>query len=1447
MKVKKIIAIIIALSVALSSVSVFAATEDVKLIQENENINILVDDAFNNGISTWTKSVAKYFSGVTGKLTYKNLTGGRFADTIVNPQYNVTNGYISFDMKAERTQDFAFMFRINGNNAYYLYFDYDFNKICLAKKHGGKELIIKEANLNLKDNQNYEVGVTLKGTEITISIDSVEYIKATDTDINSGSVGFSAIKGKYEIDNLLIYENKDEVYQQSDKVEQTTKIYVAPDGDDINGNGTYEKPYATMSKAKEMVTIAKGNYLPVEVIFKEGTYRINENTYFTAADSGSEFAPITYRAEEGKKVELTGASVIDHSKFEPVKDEEVLNKLYDHVKGKVLQLDLGAQGYTREELDFTTYSQNPLPTKSLGESNYYGKLNRIQFFLNDRTQPLSMWPNAGYAEIERGLKGSQDKNNYSDGGKIYFSNPEPLRWTEAKDAFVEGLLYYEWHYESIPIKQINLEERCIDLARYSTYGVRDKHEYRVINLVEEIDMPGEWFVDFETMILYYYPEKELTKDDVFEVSTLKQSFISLDGASYINFKDLTFKNNKGLYDEPFHDKNQFVDYGSGIEFGNNAHDIIIDGCTFKDLSGTGVRSIGYRGYQTFWGDTDVYIQNCDFYRCGNNAIRAAAGDSSKLEYGNLNIVNCFFYENKIERGNENSCGVNVLNNLLVRTRSNAVQLKGIEFRIDNNEVVYGSYLDCDSGAIYVGRNVANSGSSISRNLIMDYGPVPENERSFPCGGIYLDDCTGGIKLYQNIAKARGKKIKSTAIIYGGGPDNEYVGNISLDAVQGFIIQNRNSSNQYLNAAIAPLKDRYNANREGWSKKYPETERFLAYIEDYKLYDSRIDIRDNLVTNCNEPLVKTNWEVVPTMTGTVDDAYEINDLSIYNDPENGDYRITMEAKEKYNLPDTLPNVENLDLETIGIQRELVYNDKLVNFDITYPSQGETVPYANKIGFAWQSSDAACHYEYKIATDKEMKNIVATDEILDTFVEITTLEANKTYYITVTAVNTTRKFNYAIENTSGAIEFKTPSVFYSDTNLLETTMAALEKDKKAIKEGTKAGQYKEGTISLINSMLTEANTIVTSKPAQNIVDEMNSKVVNFRNQLPAYANIGYTTVSMSKRAPYEFISKETPVINLSEGKTEITTSAQPVTFAFKEIRPNAEAVKFKYKVSDTKNWHAFGLRLQDGTKHIYNDNCYYMITKADIFELQRSGKIIATAPNNGITVSNKENDVTMVCATMKNGVNIYIEVNGQVIFDYLDTDPLRELKPGKFGVYVGPETTMEISSVTNIPETLFTPSAKIAEQDESGETLTFGTEGTDFLRVSGEWTETTYKNTDDYIELLGTPGAEANIQLNAKGETTYIVSYWHHADSSYDSNVEVIVSGKDGEYRTKVDFTKGEDGYVELGSFKFTDNAAQFGKVTVIFRGSGNGKVPISSYMIKEVSADKYPDMLQKENQ
>lgn len=1433
--IKKILSLFIALSILSSNVYAVQTYNDIK----QSDATILFSDNFESGISGWTCSTQKYFSGNTGKLVYKNFLGRNFADTVVCEKYKISNGHISFDMRAENPVDFAVMLRTDGNSGYFAEFDYNRKKISLFKKVSrGKSEIIAETDFSFTDKTIYNVHIALLGGNISVKINSVEYINCKDFSINTGYVGFTASRGEYEIDNFIAYAFDDEEYLKTDTVEETVKLYVATDGDDEKGDGSYEKPFATPERAKKAVTRARSSYMPIEVIFKEGEYKRDKSFVLEASDSGTLFAPVTYKAEEGKEVSFNGATRLDISAFKPITDESVISRLYPHVKDKVVQMDLSAQGLTKEDVDFVTYGKTTSDTV----------LKKIKFFLNDRPQQIAQWPNAGFKTIDKAVRGSTSSSNPNEGGRIFFSNPEPLRWVNAKDAFVEGNMYYEWYTETIPVKEINTRDMSIDLLRYSGYGVREGHEYKVINLVEEIDMPGEWYVDIDSMILYYYPEKELTENDVFEISTMKEAFVSLNNVAYVNFKDIIFKNNKGPVDVKIGVNSQFRDYGGGIEFGNKTHDIVIDGCTFKDIGGTGIRSLSYNGNSFLWGDMNITISNNNFYRCSVEGIRPQGGNAITLENANINIVNNFFYESEIYGGQTHMCGINIINNLSVRIFNHAYRTMGCEFKIDNNEIVFGAYGMSDMGAIYVGRDLMMHGSSISRNLIMDYGPAPVEPRSFPCGGIYLDDASGGIELTQNISRARSKNYQSTGVIHGGGADLDYYGNISVDANRGFVVQNRIGSipstlGSASSGALQPVSRRLQENEAGWVKKYPETARMKEWFSDPGTYDSQDYFTDNLATNCDVATLKTSFDLKPYKTGIIDDAYEINDLSIYVDPENNDYRLKMEAVEKYNLPQTLPNEENLDINSIGLQREMKYNEKLVNFNITYPENGEVVPYANKVLVSWQHSDAANIYEYIVAKDAECKEIIVSGETMDNSVEFSTLEPNKTYYVKVKAINGARIHGYEIENNNGVIKFSTPANYYRNTELLALAIDKIEQKATKVNEGVKAGQEKAGTKAKIAEMVNSAKAIISDASAQNVIDAKTTELKLLIDRFDTFKNTGYATLNLIGNS--EWITSFASLESMDKGEKTVTfNTLTGGTVTFDEQLPNTEVVKFKYTISNLNGWHAIALRKQDASKAVYSDDGYYIVVKKDVIELQKKGTILKEAKNDGIVVDGKENEVTFGAVALEGGVNLYVEINGTVVFDYLDKEETMDAA-GMFALYIPKETTLSISMSDNIPTDLFEPSAEITEAIKSGVKQVFDTKYNGFKIVGGEFTESGYKaNPDKAEELIAVNGGEARWTITAKGDTTYEIWYYHHSGAENAKDVDVIVSGKDGTYRTKTDLSTGEEEYKLLGTFKFVSDDASIGVATVVFKT--NGKLPVSSVYIREVSKEN-PDMLKLENQ
>ena len=67
---------------------------------------------------------------------------------------------------------------------------------------------------------------------------------------------------------------------------------------------------------------------------------------------------------------------------------------------------------------------------------------------------------------------------------------------------------------------------------------------KAFNLLEELDMPTEWYVDKDTMKLYYYMSDSM-KNASFEISALRNPIISITDNDNISFEGISFESTRG--------------------------------------------------------------------------------------------------------------------------------------------------------------------------------------------------------------------------------------------------------------------------------------------------------------------------------------------------------------------------------------------------------------------------------------------------------------------------------------------------------------------------------------------------------------------------------------------------------------------------------------------------------------------------------------------------------------------------------------------------------------------------------------------------------------------------------------------------------------------------------------------------------------------------------------
>ena len=227
--------------------------------------------------------------------------------------------------------------------------------------------------------------------------------------------------------------------------------FVSPGGADTNP-GTLEQPFATLQRAQQAARLAKGRQ-PVTVFLREGTYYLPETLTFTAVDSGAQAAPVAYEAYQQEQAVISGGARLKNLKWEPHRD--------GIMKAQVPEA-------------FAT----------------------DQLFVNGERQPLARYPNF-----------NPDERIYN-GYAADAINPERAeRWADPRGGFIHAMHASMWGGFHYVITGKDAKGNVTSEGGWQNNRPAGMHgKYRFVeNIFEELDAPGEWFLDAKTSTLYFYP------------------------------------------------------------------------------------------------------------------------------------------------------------------------------------------------------------------------------------------------------------------------------------------------------------------------------------------------------------------------------------------------------------------------------------------------------------------------------------------------------------------------------------------------------------------------------------------------------------------------------------------------------------------------------------------------------------------------------------------------------------------------------------------------------------------------------------------------------------------------------------------------------------------------------------------------------------------------------
>jgi len=599
------------------------------------------------------------------------------------------------------------------------------------------------------------------------------------------------------------------------------ELYVSPAGDDASP-GTRARPLRTLARARDTLRTARGGGRgPATVWIAGGVYRLAETFELGERDSGAKGGPVVYRAAGGEAPRLIGGRAIRAADFQPVTDPAVRKRLDPAATGKVVQLDLRALGVRHA---------GPWPDRFTGDGGI------VELFFDGRRMPLARWPNEGWTTIRTVLDSGVWTGPSRRGGTFVYRTDRPARWDPADGLWLKGFWRVPWQPETVRVASIDTTRRTITHARAVGGGLGSKYTPEVhgtrkgsgkenwiaLNVLEEIDRPGEWCIRFRAGLLYFWPPAPTEKATVLISDTL-DPLVRLKDASHVTLRGLTFE----------------ASLGNGVEVSGGSG-CLLAGCTLRNLGRTGV---------VLRGGERHGVRSCDLHDLGHGGVYVSGGDRLKLVPAGHAVVNNHIhhfgrikttYAPAIQMGayGFDAVGCRAAHNLIHHAPHAAVLYGGNDNVFEYNRVHHVALDSGDVGAFYTWHDWTSRGNVIRHNFIHD---------SPRCNAVYLDDGDSGDAVIGNVIVRTG-----CGPFIGGGHDNVVRDNLIVACERGIHLDDRGVARGYnlSHARLVGQVRRVRHTEPPWSRRYPEMRDLLTFHPDWPTGNV---VERNVTVGCGKAL------------------------------------------------------------------------------------------------------------------------------------------------------------------------------------------------------------------------------------------------------------------------------------------------------------------------------------------------------------------------------------------------------------------------------------------------------------------------------------------------------------------------------------------------------------------------------------------------------------------
>jgi parallel beta-helix repeat protein len=492
-------------------------------------------------------------------------------------------------------------------------------------------------------------------------------------------------------------------------------LHVSPQGNDTwTGKkpqpGGPDGPLATVTRALEIARQQRGTHTKgFNIIMQDGVYYLPQTITFTPADSGEASCPTRLQAAPRAKPRLVAGRRL--TGWQPWREG-------------ILRCDLKPLGLAGQQFR--------------------------QLFCNGQRQIMARHPNLDPADPHGGpwlyVEAAVEKDSKR---HFQYAAGDLPDWPQT--AGLEVFLFHSYNYYNtiVPVADIDRARRVITCGT-DTFNVikgEGAERYTLQNVLAALDAPGEWYLDSQESVVYFYPPAGV-RDPVVEVPTLLNAIRLTPDTRHVTIQGLNVE----------------ISEGSAIHLEGARH-CRVQGCTVAH-TGVSLEIGGWGpwedqcGIGIFGGEQNGAVGN-DIYDTGGHGIKLTGGDRKTLTPAGNYAENNHIHHTGVYW--TQGCGARVegVGNRFSRNTVHDIPRFAVIFGGQDNVIEYNHLYDlnlqtCDTGAIYTGGRdwLTPWGSTIQYNYIHDIGGYGRKDGKWVTPefswGIYLDDNSNGCNVIGNI-------------------------------------------------------------------------------------------------------------------------------------------------------------------------------------------------------------------------------------------------------------------------------------------------------------------------------------------------------------------------------------------------------------------------------------------------------------------------------------------------------------------------------------------------------------------------------------------------------------------------------------------------------------------------------------------------------------------------